>query len=162
TSAAGANVPLDGSGSSDPNGDALTYTWSGPFGTATGIKPTVVMPLGINMVALVVDDGHGNTAQATVQITVMDTTLPVLTLPVSFTAMGNCSVVGSTVSLDAVGNCTVTGRQSGDATYSAATDVPQSFAIGQATSSTVVTCPATPQTYTGATQTPCTATYTTS
>jgi len=76
TSSAGANVTLDGSGSSDLDHDTLTYTWTGPFGTTTGVNPVVVMPLGTNTVNLTVDDGHSNTATASVMITVQDTTPP--------------------------------------------------------------------------------------
>ena len=265
TSPAGASVTLDGSLSSDPDGDALSYTWSGPFGTLSGARVTATLPLGTSTVMLTVDDGHGNTAQASTSVSVVDTTPPVLTVPgnitvrassasgavvtytasaydtvsgtlpvtcsppsgstfpigvstvsctavdqagnassgsfsvtvsqatqtitfaalpnrtygnadfavaatassglaVSFTvgATDNCTISGSTVHITGAGNCTVTAHQSGNATYSAAADVPQSFTISQATSSVVLTCPTTPQNYTGSAQTPCTASYTTS
>jgi hypothetical protein len=73
-----AAVVLDGSGSSDPDGDALSYTWTGPFGTATGVMPTVSLPLGSHTVTLTVDDGDGGTSTDTVQIEVVDTTAPVI------------------------------------------------------------------------------------
>jgi len=67
-------VQLDGSGSSDPGGDTLAYTWTGPFpegnGTVTGVNPTVTLPLGASTVTLAVDDGKGGTASDTVQINV--------------------------------------------------------------------------------------------
>ncbi len=69
----GTSVTLDGSASSDPDGDVLTYTWTGPFdgGTATGMNPTVVFPgPGTYEVTLTVDDGNGGTATDTIQITV--------------------------------------------------------------------------------------------
>lgn len=75
-------VTLDGSLSSDPDGDTLTYTWAGHFaeggGIATGVKPTVTFEDGVHNVLLVVDDGHGGLATDTVQITVKDMTPPVI------------------------------------------------------------------------------------
>jgi len=51
-------------------------------------------------------------------------------LPVAFKAKGECSVNGASVTLSGVaGQCTITARQYGDATYSAAPDVAQSFVI---------------------------------
>ena len=72
-------VTLDGSGSSDPDGDTLGYAWSGPFGTASGSKPSVTMPLGKNTITLVVSDGNGETDTASVDVTVVDTTPPTIT-----------------------------------------------------------------------------------
>jgi hypothetical protein len=53
----GASVTLDGFGSTDPDGDELTYTWTGPFGTATGVTPPVTLPVGTWTITLTVDDG---------------------------------------------------------------------------------------------------------
>lgn len=80
----GAQVTLDGSASSDPDGDTLTYTWTGLFsegdGTVTGVSPTVTLPsLGAFTIALTVDDGWGGTDTDTVRITVVDTTAPNVT-----------------------------------------------------------------------------------
>ncbi len=72
------SVLLDGSGSSDPDGDALGYTWTGPFGTVTGQKPTASLPLGIHTITLTVDDGDGGTASDSVQVSVVDTTPPAI------------------------------------------------------------------------------------
>ncbi len=80
TSPSGAEVILDGSASSDPNGDALTYSWSGPFGSATGPTPTVTVPLGTHVITLTVADAFGTTDTDTVQITVVDTTSPTITV----------------------------------------------------------------------------------
>ncbi len=77
TGASSASVMLDGSLSSDPDGDTLIYTWSGPFGTVTGMNPAVSMPLGANQtVMLSVDDGNGHTATSDMLITVQDTDPP--------------------------------------------------------------------------------------
>src|SRR5207245_1768496 len=53
-------------------------------------------------------------------------------LTVSFIASGNCTVSGNTVHITAAGSCTITAQQAGDSTtWADATDVPQSFNIGQ-------------------------------
>jgi PKD repeat protein len=78
--AATASVTLDGTGSADPEHDALTYTWTGDFagGTATGATPTVQFStVGAHAVTLTVSDGaHTATDQATVTVT--DGTPPVV------------------------------------------------------------------------------------
>ncbi|HET9060632.1 MAG TPA: PKD domain-containing protein [Acidimicrobiales bacterium] len=66
----GAHVTLDGSGSYSPTGDALSYTWSGPFGTAQGVNPTVIMPPGTNQVTLTVSDGVDTTTAPPTWVTV--------------------------------------------------------------------------------------------
>ncbi|MDR3664312.1 MAG: Ig-like domain repeat protein, partial [Mycobacterium sp.] len=52
---------------------------------------------------------------------------------VTFTASGPCSVSGNQVSITGAGSCTITAHQAGNATYDAAPDVPQSFAIATKT-----------------------------
>jgi hypothetical protein len=76
-------VTLDGSGSTDPEGAALTYTWTGTFdeGSATGVNPVVHFTgLGTFEVTLVVNDGFFDSEPDTVLITLQDTTPPVLTV----------------------------------------------------------------------------------
>jgi hypothetical protein len=54
-------------------------------------------------------------------------------LPVTLTASGGCSVLGTTVSINAAGSCTITASQAGNDDYLPAEDVSQSFTIQQAT-----------------------------
>ncbi len=79
------SVTLGGTGSSDPNGDPLTYSWTGPFlgGTATGPTPTVQFPgTGTFLVTLAVSDGLSTTT-CSAPVTIGDTIAPDLSLSVS-------------------------------------------------------------------------------
>lgn len=76
---AGTAVVLDGTGSYDPDGDAITYSWtqlSGP--TVTLSDPAATKPAftpssdGTYVFGLVVNDGALNSAQDTVTITVLN------------------------------------------------------------------------------------------
>lgn len=75
TRPSGALVTLNGGASTDADNDPLTYTWSGAFGTASGVTVTVAMPLGLNTVTLTVSDGQ-ETSTDDVLIDVVDTTAP--------------------------------------------------------------------------------------
>jgi hypothetical protein len=73
-----ATVTLDGRASFDPDGDALTYTWNGSFGTATGAVASIALAPGTQVITLSVQDGRGGTSSDTVVVTVRDTTPPVI------------------------------------------------------------------------------------
>jgi len=84
----GTKVTLDGTGSSDPDGDPLiSYTWTGPFvegqGTVIGATPTITLNgcLGIYEITLVVNDGNDDSDPDIVTVTVVDTTPPDITCP---------------------------------------------------------------------------------
>ena len=76
--ATGAEVTLDGSGSSDPDDPLamLTYTWSGDAAlgvgvTLDGVAPVVTLLPGVHTITLTVDDGIDGTATDDVVITVV-------------------------------------------------------------------------------------------
>lgn len=112
TGPAGATVSLNGSGSSDPDGDALSYIWTGPFGSVSGMSITVNLPLGVHIVTLTVSDGS-ESAMDTVMITVQDTTAPAISasqMPLPNTnGWNNSNVTVSFSATDAVSmpTCTV-------------------------------------------------------
>ena len=82
TSLDGAQVTLDGTASSDPDGDLLTFQWSAPgivFDDPTSPTPTATFPLGTTTVTLVVNDGTVDSDPVTVDVAVQDTTAPEIT-----------------------------------------------------------------------------------
>jgi len=106
-----ANVTLNGSGSTDPDGGAIvTYTWNGPGGPWTGATPVVTLPAGKSRITLTVVDDEGSSAADSVFVTVIDSLAPVpavATLPVIH---GSCSVTLSppTASDNCAGTITAT------------------------------------------------------
>ena len=80
-------VLLNGTGSSDPDGDVLTYSWSAPgvvFNNPASATPTGQFPKGTTVVTLTVSDGVlSDTDQMTVRV--VDTMPPVLACPLDLT-----------------------------------------------------------------------------
>jgi Tol biopolymer transport system component len=74
-------VQLDGSGSSDPDNDTLTYSWKeGATEIATGPIPFVNLSNGTHTITLTVTDLSNASDTDDVTITIQDTTAPVITL----------------------------------------------------------------------------------
>jgi len=81
-----ARVTLDGSGSSDPDGDALSYVWTDQannmvVGTTAIVQLNVT--LGVHWFTLTVTDTGGLTSTAATNVTVQDTTPPTLSVALS-------------------------------------------------------------------------------
>jgi hypothetical protein len=70
-----AKVTLDGSGSSDADGDELFYTWTWRVGgqsfTAEGVNPEIELPIGTHVITLVVTDIINTSAPDQVTIFVL-------------------------------------------------------------------------------------------
>ncbi|MBN1676849.1 MAG: SUMF1/EgtB/PvdO family nonheme iron enzyme [Kiritimatiellae bacterium] len=77
----GREVGLNGSASYDPDGTNLTYRWSWAGGSAAGVAPVIMLPLGTNLVTLLVNDGQLDSEPDMVTIVVQDTTPPALNVP---------------------------------------------------------------------------------
>jgi hypothetical protein len=82
----GTEVALDGTGSSDPDGDALTYSWTPAFlfDDPTSPTPTGTFSTGVVTVTLTVSDGLEEDVDD-VDVTIEDTLSPTLTCPSNIT-----------------------------------------------------------------------------
>ena len=106
-------VTLDGSGSSDVDGDPLTYAWSftsRPTGSAavlsdpTAVKPTFVIDLpGDYVLQLIVNDGSDDSDPDTVTISTLNSP------PVADAGSNQTRFVTNTVTLDGSGSSDVDG-----------------------------------------------------
>ena len=114
----GDTVNLDGSGSSDPDGDTLTYAWTQTAGTsatlsdASSATPSFTAPdvdsTDTLTFELTVDDGNGHTATDTVDITVNNVIVnqpPVASLTANPTTIdeASTSALDASASTDDVG-----------------------------------------------------------
>jgi hypothetical protein len=93
-------VVLDGSGSSDPDSDPLTYAWSTGD---TGVNPIVLLGAGTHTISLLVNDGTVDSASDTVQIIVQDTIAPVIS-----TTDRTVEATGVSTSVDVSGDASAT------------------------------------------------------
>ena len=102
-----ATVALDGSASSDADGDSLTYAWSQTSGAAvtlanpSSVNPSFTAPStsGTLVFSLVVNDGHGNSSvPASVTITVQDRA------PTAMAGSNSSVLPGNTYTLDGSGS----------------------------------------------------------
>jgi len=94
----GAAVAFNGSASSDPDGDALTYAWSfGDGSTGTGVRPShTYADNGSYAVTLTVTDTHGAASTAASSTTAISNAPPTVSAPASLAA-----TAGSAVTLSA-------------------------------------------------------------
>jgi CSLREA domain-containing protein len=76
----GARITLDGTASSDPDGDTLTFEWTDANGGVVGNSAllTVDVGFGASTFTLTVDDGRGLTATDEVVVSVSDTAGPAI------------------------------------------------------------------------------------
>ncbi len=107
----GATITFDGSSSSDPEGEPLTYEWSsnasGRIGT--GVVVHASLPVGEHRVTLVVDDGQGHNATDVVGVRVEMPAPPPQEVRVQLLSPLGGSVVSGTI--DVTGRATSTQGQ---------------------------------------------------
>jgi len=105
----GTQATLDGSGSSDPDGDVLTYVWKDQWGNVVG--RTAIVPLTVRLgtyaFSLTVTDAAGLSSTGTTHVTVQDTISPTLRVSLSPNSLWppNHKLVQITATVDASDGC---------------------------------------------------------
>ncbi len=107
---ASTSVTLNGSASTDPDGDTpLTYEWrEGVTVLGTGVTLNTSLPFGPHTITLKVTDPSGAFSEDTVSVNIVDTTDPMITAPpnVSVSTGPGATSCGAFVSNATLGNAT--------------------------------------------------------
>lgn len=98
-----APVTLDGSASLD----AQTFTWYWEGGSATGVAPTIQLPIGVHTITLIINEGKLNFDTDTLIVTVNDPIAPQISLSVTPDILWppNHKMVPITVNVATSDNC---------------------------------------------------------
>ena len=92
-----AQVTLDGTGSYDPEGALLNYSWNwivnGTTYMTAGATPVILLPVGTHTINLIVGDGQLLSAPDQVQITVIQPVSATLTMFPGTIQRGNCTQI---------------------------------------------------------------------
>ena len=101
-------ITLNGTASTDPDGDELVCQWLWPpSGAAIGLSPEIVLPVGVHPVILSVYDGHGGQHTDSVVIVVREDVPPTIDISVNPSVLWppNHKMVLVTPTIAATDNC---------------------------------------------------------
>ncbi len=126
------SVTFDASGSTDPNGDVLTYEWDFGNGvTKTGVTTTYEFTeFGDQLVTLTVDDGNGNLDSDTIIITITDPNQPPVASFISDVTSGIAPLIvtfDASASSDPAGNTLLYTWDFGDGTLGTGQNITHTF-----------------------------------